>query len=95
MNNRIIHIDIAKGMGILFVVLGHNWIVIQDGQKGEAVVSLESSPNSRALVRPGVEVEGSSVGGCIQPKEQMDKVFKPFYTTKPKGVWVGPVLAKQ
>lgn len=33
MNNRLTHIDIAKGMGILLVVIGHNWIVLDD--KGE------------------------------------------------------------
>jgi fucose 4-O-acetylase-like acetyltransferase len=33
MSNRLTHLDVAKGIGIMLVVFGHNWIVLD--QKGE------------------------------------------------------------
>lgn len=33
MSSRVLHVDVAKGLGIAFVVLGHNWVTLHD--KGE------------------------------------------------------------
>ncbi|MCG3113233.1 MAG: ATP-binding protein [Candidatus Manganitrophus sp. SB1] len=41
-----------------------------------------------------MEILIKDTGGGI-PKEQIDKVLKPFYTTKPKGMGVGLSLAKR
>ncbi len=41
-----------------------------------------------------VEIVIRDTGSGI-PREQIDKVFKPFYTTKPKGMGVGLSLAKR
>lgn len=29
-NSRVVNVDIARGLGIAAVVLGHNWIVLND-----------------------------------------------------------------
>lgn len=55
----------------------------------------ELTVTSRIEKRAGrVEILIRDTGSGI-PKEQMDKVFKPFYTTKPKGMGVGLSLAKR
>lgn len=41
-----------------------------------------------------VEISIKDTGNGI-PRERMDKIFKPFYTTKPKGMGVGLSLAKR
>lgn len=55
----------------------------------------ELSVSSRLLngARP-IELQLADTGHGI-PKEQMDKVFKPFFTTKTKGLGVGLSLAKR
>ena len=39
MNNRNITIDIAKGLGIVLVVLGHNWIAQENTELFEIIFS--------------------------------------------------------
>lgn len=55
----------------------------------------ELTVTSKIEKRAGrVEILIRDTGSGI-PKEQMSKVFKPFYTTKPKGMGVGLSIAKQ
>ncbi|WDT73574.1 MAG: ATP-binding protein (plasmid) [Candidatus Manganitrophus sp.] len=56
---------------------------------GELRVSSQNQKNADR-----VEISIKDTGSGI-PKAQMDKVFKPFYTTKSKGMGVGLSLAKR
>jgi signal transduction histidine kinase len=58
-------------------------------QGGELTVTSRYKKNTDRM-----DISIKDTGDGI-PKEQMDKVFKPFYTTKPKGMGVGLSLAKQ
>lgn len=80
MNNRIIHIDIAKGIGILFVVLGHNWIVTQDGQKGELLEMIFSFHMPLFFLLSGIFFkEDQKILPAIL--KGLDTLLKPYFVT--------------
>ncbi|MDC4204901.1 MAG: acyltransferase family protein [Candidatus Manganitrophus sp.] len=80
MNSRVIHIDIAKGIGILLVVLGHNWIVTQDGAKGELYEMISSFHMPLFFFLSGIFFKQDQK---LLPAmlKGMDALLKPYFVT--------------
>lgn len=80
MSKRYIHIDIARGIGILLVVLGHNWIVTQDGAKGELYEMISSFHMPLFFLLSGVFFKDDQK---IWPAllKGVDSLLKPYFVT--------------
>ncbi|TAK07415.1 MAG: two-component sensor histidine kinase [Candidatus Manganitrophaceae bacterium] len=86
-SSPLVHADEALLRHVLISLIANALDAMPQG--GELVVT------SRAEKEVGrVEISIGDTGTGI-PKEQITKVFKPFYTTKPKGMGVGLSLAKR
>ncbi len=78
MHNRYVHIDIARGLGILLVVLGHNWIVFNP--KGELFNVIYSFHMPLFFMLAGLFFrQGTSLGGLAWAR--LDTLIKPYLVT--------------
>lgn len=78
MHDRYVHIDIARGLGILLVVLGHNWIVFNP--KGELFNVIYSFHMPLFFVLAGLFFrQGTSLGALICSR--LDALIKPYVAT--------------
>lgn len=78
MHNRYVHIDIARGLGILLVVLGHNWIVFNP--KGELFNIIYSFHMPLFFVLAGLFFkQGTSLGTLTRAR--LDALIKPYLIT--------------
>jgi fucose 4-O-acetylase-like acetyltransferase len=78
MNNRNTQIDTAKGLGILLVVLGHNWITLH--QRGELFNVIHSFHMPLFLFLSGLFFKtGTSFGKLFVSKS--DAILKPYFIT--------------
>ena len=78
MNSRNKHIDISKGLGILLIVFGHNWIVLD--QKGELFNIIYSFHVPLFFFLSGLFFNPSrSLSSTIASKS--DSLLKPYFVT--------------
>ncbi|NKE70852.1 sensor histidine kinase [Candidatus Manganitrophus noduliformans] len=83
----LVHADEGLMRHVLISLIANSLDAMPDG--GELTVS---SRIEKSDSRVEVVIKDT---GCGIPIEQMDKIFKPFYTTKSKGMGVGLSLAKR
>ncbi|MCG3117657.1 MAG: ATP-binding protein [Candidatus Manganitrophus sp. SA1] len=86
-SSPLVHADEALMRHVLISLIANSLDAMPEG--GELRVSSQNQKNADR-----VEISIKDTGSGI-PKAQMDKVFKPFYTTKSKGMGVGLSLAKR
>lgn len=78
MRNRYVNIDIARGLGILLVVLGHNWISFNP--KGELFNIIYSFHMPLFFVLAGVFFKQSANLGALA-RARLDALIKPYVVT--------------
>jgi len=78
MTNRILHIDIAKGIGILLIVLGHNWIVLDN--PGELYRIIYSVHIPLFLLLSGMFAKPESPFWVVA-RDRADSLLKPYFVT--------------
>lgn len=77
MGARLQHVDIARGVGILFVVLGHNWLLAQNGKLLNVVYSFHM-PLFFFLAGVFFKEEGGLREMLIA---KTDSLLKPYFVT--------------
>ena len=78
MSNRIVHIDVAKGIGILLVVLGHNWIVLHE--RGELYRVIYSFHMPLFFLLSGIFFNPAKPL-LVTLIEKADSILKPYFIT--------------
>ena len=92
MNNRILHIDVAKGIGILLVVLGHNWIVLRE--RGELFTLIYSFHVPLFFLLSGIFFNPAKPFHATLI-EKADSILKPYFVTLLGAEFISRILAPQ
>ncbi|MBN1161546.1 MAG: GHKL domain-containing protein [Dehalococcoidales bacterium] len=74
-------------MGRVFSNLISNAVQAMNGKAGEVNISTETDEDYVAVIFQDT--------GCGIPEENLEKIFEPLFTTKPKGIGLGLAISKR
>ena len=85
-NSQMIKTD-PEQMSRVFSNIVSNAVQAMNGKAGEVNISTDSDDSYLSVIFQDT--------GCGIPKENMEKIFEPLFTTKPKGIGLGLAISKR